>query len=88
MGILVGVAYTLRALQAAFFSDHEKNTEAVTSSSEPHLFAAISVPERIGAAILICATLVIGLFPRLLLDHIVPSFDSSLFAGLRKAGLL
>jgi hypothetical protein len=30
--------------------------------------------------------LLIGLYPRLLLDLIVPSFTSPLFDGLRKAG--
>ena len=34
------------------------------------------------------ATLVIGLYPRLLLDLIVPSFSSPLFDGLRKGGVL
>jgi NADH-quinone oxidoreductase subunit M len=46
----------------------------------------ISIPERIGAVILIGSALVIGLCPRLLLDLIVPSFNSPLFEGLRKAG--
>jgi NADH-quinone oxidoreductase subunit M len=89
LGILVGVAYTLRALQEAFFSDNAKRTDGHATESEGHSdIQPISVPERFGAAILVCAALVIGLFPRLLLDHIVPCFDSPLFAGLRKAGLL
>jgi NADH-quinone oxidoreductase subunit M len=46
----------------------------------------ISVPERIGAVLLIGATLAIGLYPRLLLDLIAPSLNSPLFDGLRKAG--
>jgi NADH-quinone oxidoreductase subunit M len=86
VGILVGVAYTLRALQAAFFSDGDKAATAEHSAAHP--IETISVPERLGAVLLIAASLVIGLFPRLLLDHIVPSFESPLFAGLRKAGLL
>jgi hypothetical protein len=32
------------------------------------------------------ATLVIGLYPRVLLDLIGPSFSSALFDGLRKGG--
>jgi hypothetical protein len=48
----------------------------------------ITVPERLGAALLIFCTVIIGLHPRLLLDIIVPSFKSPLFDGLRKvAGL-
>jgi len=86
-GILVGVAYTLRALQLAFFADHESIAAAKSGSTNPHsVFDPISTPERIGAAILIATALLIGLFPRLLLDFIGPSFDSSLFEELRKVG--
>jgi NADH-quinone oxidoreductase subunit M len=85
LGILVGVAYTLRALQAAFFSDSDKSAKPEHAD---HPIEPITVPERIAAVILVAASLVIGLFPRLLLDRITPSFESSLFAGLRKAGLM
>jgi NADH-quinone oxidoreductase subunit M len=44
----------------------------------------ITVPERIGAAILIGTTLLIGLYPRLLLDVIVPALNSPLFEAVRK----
>jgi NADH-quinone oxidoreductase subunit M len=85
VGILVGVAYTLRVLQKAFFG--ESKEEAPTSPRGPlHEMDPISIPERIGAVILIGATLAIGLYPRLLLDLIEPSFNSPLFEGLRKAG--
>jgi len=96
VGILVGVAYTLRALQKAFFGDTEPAHRAPArpeADGEKHAEAAsgaplppISIPERIGAVILIGAALVIGLFPRLLLDVIVPSFDSPLFDWLRRGG--
>ena len=46
----------------------------------------ISVPERIGAVILMGTALLIGLYPRLLLDLIVPSFSSPLFEWLPKGG--
>lgn len=82
-GIVVGVAYTLRALQKAFFSD-----APAAAPGHPHPLEPISAPERIGAAALILASLVIGLYPRLLLDVIVPSFGSPLFDGLRREGLL
>jgi NADH-quinone oxidoreductase subunit M len=93
VGILIGVAYTLRALQTAFFSDAVAQASPTASSPgvspESHLhppLEPISIPERIGAVILIGSALVIGLCPRLLLDLIVPSFNSPLFEGLRKAG--
>lgn len=85
VGILVGVAYTLRALQQVFFADQPSPTIPIaTNGHEP--MQPISVPERLGAVILLSVSLVIGLYPRLLLDWIVPSFSSPLFDGLRKGG--
>src|SRR6266496_3920309 len=84
VGILVGVAYTLRVLQKAFFA--EATDGASARRRLPEELGPISIPERIGAVILIGATLAIGLYPRLLLDLIEPSFNSPLFEGLRKAG--
>jgi len=87
VGILVGVAYTLRVLQKAFFADPETApVSAAGNGAQHHQLAAISTPERIGAALLILASLVIGLYPRLLLDLIGPSFSNSLFDALRKRG--
>jgi NADH-quinone oxidoreductase subunit M len=79
-GILVGVAYTWRAMQKAFFG------EAPADANPPQKLEPISIPERIGAAILIGASLVIGLYPHLLLRIIVPSFESPLFQWLRTGG--
>jgi len=87
LGILVGVAYTLRAVQMAFFSDHEIVPAEKTGSIHAHSeLAPISIPERVGAAILLGTMLIIGLYPRLLLDLIAPSFNSPLFDELRKVG--
>jgi NADH-quinone oxidoreductase subunit M len=84
IGVLVGVAYTLRALQKAFFGDHDS-----ASASNPEVaykLEPISVPERFGAVLLIGTSLLIGLFPELLLQWIVPSFQSSLFQALMQGG--
>jgi NADH-quinone oxidoreductase subunit M len=81
VGILVGVAYTLRAMQKAFFGETEPQP-----SGEHHELEPISVPERLGAVILIAVSLVIGLYPHLLLKIIVPSFNSPLFDWLRTGG--
>jgi NADH-quinone oxidoreductase subunit M len=84
-GILIGVAYTLRAIQRAFFGHSgADDSGSNTAASHSHHLPPISVPERFGAMILIGASLVIGLFPRLLLVIIVPSFNSALFDWLRK----
>ena len=82
IGIVVGVAYTLRVLQKSFFGESEATAEAA------HPLPPITLPERIGAGLLIGATLLIGLCPRLLLDLIGPSFQSSLFEQVVKGGKL
>jgi len=86
VGVLVGVAYTVRALQKAFFTEEALAALPASGHGNPHpAMEPISIPERIGAVILIGTSLLIGLYPRLLLDLIVPSFGSPLFDGLRKA---
>ncbi len=80
VGIVIGVVYTLKTTAKVFFSD-----KPVTADPHPeHELEPISVPERLGAGLLIFCTVIVGLFPRLLLDLIVPSFKSPLFDGLRK----
>jgi NADH-quinone oxidoreductase subunit M len=110
IGIVIGVAYTLRAVQKAFFGDmvpqpvvvavpaegrgavgvlagdEPERTSAPSSSGSAHPFDDISVPERIGAALLLGTTVLIGLYPRLLLDWIVPALESPLFEKVLKGG--
>jgi NADH-quinone oxidoreductase subunit M len=97
VGIVIGVAYTLRAMQKAFFGEAEKpltpalspsdgERESPSQEEHHHEMDPISVPERIGAAMLIGVSLVVGLYPRILLDVIVPSFNSPLFDWLQKGG--
>jgi len=85
VGILAGIAYTLRALQMAFFSDSAAPAPRPPGNSERLKLPPISAPERVGAVLLLGTSLVIGLFPGLLLNLIVPSFNSTLFEGLRRA---
>ncbi len=86
VGILVGVAYTLRALQKAFFVEH---AEVEAGKSETGCAAGacppISLPEKIGAVVLLATSVLVGLWPGVLLSRIGPSFDSRLFEGLRRA---
>ncbi|HUC85571.1 MAG TPA: NADH-quinone oxidoreductase subunit M, partial [Candidatus Acidoferrales bacterium] len=82
-GIVIGVAYTLRALQKAFYSDMPA---AGHDGHEDHPLGSISLPERAGAVLLITASLVIGLFPTLLMNWIEPCFKSPLFARLLNGG--
>ena len=90
LGILIGVAYSLRALQLAFFKDHAPAPPAPVAGGHENAPAAlepISVPERIGAVLLIGTSFLIGLYPRLLLDLISQSFSSPLFDWLAKGGV-
>jgi len=85
VGIVIGVAYTLRAIQKAFFG--EADTKPAGEPGEHHhKIEPISVPERLGAVLLIGVSLLVGLCPRLLLDVIVPSFNSPLFEWVKKGG--
>ena len=88
LGVLLGVAYTLRAIQKAFFAGEDSSAlqpasgrQEADSTLEP-----ITTPERIGAALLIAVTVLIGLYPRLLLDLIVPALQSPLMSKLLKGG--
>ena len=77
-GMVLVAAFTLRALKKTFFADslfdEETNgpTLAVASGKS---FEPITVAEKLGAGLLIFATLVVGLFPRLLLDRILPAVE-------------
>lgn len=82
-GVLIGVVFTLRAIQKSFFGEHP------AVGSEPnkgHGLPPITLPEKIGAVILLSATVVIGLFPNLLLNIIMPSIDAPWMQGLLKGG--
>ncbi len=78
-GIVIGVAYTWRAMQKAFLGGAAFEFEDARHSLPP-----ISVPERIGAVILIGVSLTIGLYPQLILNRVIPALNSPLFDGLRK----
>jgi NADH-quinone oxidoreductase subunit M len=78
-GVVIGVAYTWRAMQKAFLGG-----AGVESEHPHHSLPPISIPERIGAVILIGVSLSIGLYPQLILNRIIPALNSPLFDGLRK----
>ena len=84
LGIVVGVAYTLRAVQKAFYADAERTNG--THETDEHAMEAITTPERIGAAMLIATSLAIGLCPSLLLNWIEPCLRSELFQRLLAQG--
>ena len=72
IGAIITVAFTLRALQRTFFPAHG----AAIEPHDTHEFEPISLPEKLGALLLMAATLGVGLFPKILLDPIIRSFES------------
>lgn len=80
VGIVVGIAYTWRALQKAFFSDAQS---APHIHEHGHELAAITWPEVAGFSLLAAASLWIGLYPRILLDTIEPAVKALLAGGVQ-----
>jgi NADH-quinone oxidoreductase subunit M len=89
LGIVVSVAYAMRALQQAFFGEGAGDPSAAKALKEGHApiaLGAISIPERLGAVLLIGTSLFVGLYPRVLLDLILQSFGPPLFYGPLNGG--
>jgi NADH-quinone oxidoreductase subunit M len=80
VGIVIGVAYTWRALQKAFFSDRLPTPEE-HSKEGWHTLGAITWPEIAGVALLGASTLLIGIYPRILLGQIEPAVKALLAGG-------
>jgi len=78
VGIVVGVAYTWRAMQKAFFSDAPPSPHL---HEHGHELAAITWPEMAGVGLLSLASLGVGLYPRILLDTIEPAVKALLAGG-------
>ncbi len=82
VGIVVGVAYTWRALQKAFFSDTLPTAHVLEQEHDhAHELAAITWPEITGVAMLAGVSLIVGLYPRILLDTIEPAVKALLAGG-------
>ena len=66
IGMVLTAAFTLRALKLSFFAD----SEGVADHSQE--LGPITLAEKLGAILLMAATIVVGLQPNLLLDRIMP----------------
>jgi len=82
VGIVVGVAYTWRAMQKAFFSDRLPTPDEHPKTGWPEL-GAITWPEVAGTSLLVLATVVVGVYPRILLDTIEPAVRALLAGGVQ-----
>ena len=83
-GVLVAAAFTLRAIQVSFFGSPGAAT-AVGDARAAH-YEPITLAEKAGAALLIAATVYIGLKPDVLLDWIRPALESPLMQAALKGG--
>jgi NADH-quinone oxidoreductase subunit M len=76
IGMVLVAAFTLRALKKSFFGE---TAETSSVSSDSHILEPITVAEKCGACLLMFATLAIGLYPKLLLDRIIPAVEAMRF---------
>ncbi len=72
IGMVLVAAFTLRAVRLAFFGERH-------FAPPIPLDSRITLPEKFGAAILIFATLAVGIYPKLLLDRIQPAVQAMRF---------
>ena len=82
-GMVLVAAFTLRALKQSFFGE----AEAGVLVQEGHVALdpdwneqqSITAAEKCGACLLMFATLAVGLYPKLLLDRIMPAVEAMRF---------
>ncbi len=73
-GMVLVAAFTLRALKRSFFDADSTNSNPSQPPMEP-----ITIPEKLGAGLLMFATLAVGLYPKILLDRIQPAVEAMRF---------
>jgi NADH-quinone oxidoreductase subunit M len=85
LGILIGVAYTLRAVQLSFFPASD-GAESRGRAEVPAELPAITWPEKAGAVLLGSAAVYAGLFPEPLIRLTYQALQSSLFEKVLTGG--
>jgi len=82
-GMVLVAAFTLRALKQSFFGESISGVRAedgrVTLDSDWNEQQSITAAEKIGACLLMFATIAVGLYPKLLLDRIMPAVEAMRF---------
>lgn len=84
VGIVIGVCYTLKTIQLVFYNEDD-DSQPLPDTEAAEEVGAMTLPEKIAAWMLMLTSLLVGLYPRILLDLINPAFQTPLFEGLRKA---
>src|SRR5436305_11800663 len=78
-GMVLVAAFTLRALKKTFFSDARQPQGRVPTDPDWNEQSPISLAEKWGATLLMIATLAAGVYPKFLLDRIVPAVEAMRF---------
>ena len=87
LGMVLVAAFTLRALRKTFFSEPYRAVRMQEGrvpldedwSESTAALPPITLPEKLGAVLLLSATLAVGLYPKMLLDRIVPAVEAMRF---------
>ena len=77
-------AFTLRALKKTFFSEQYRGVHLQQgrvqldpdTNEQTSITGRITLAEKLGAILLMFATLAVGLYPKLLLDRILPAVET------------
>ncbi len=72
IGMVLVAAFTLRAVRLSFFGERHLQPAA-------EIDREITLPEKIGTALLIFTTLAAGIYPKLLFDRIMPAVQAMRF---------
>ena len=86
LGVLVAAAFTLRAIQLAFFGSPPAPAGSAGPAAAVVQFEPITVAEKTGALLLVGATVLVGLKPDLLLNWINPALQSPLLQAALRGG--
>ncbi len=79
LGMVLVAAFTLRALKKTFFGDESGPVGTAISHHPAAAPAPVTLAEKLGASLLIFATLAIGLDPKLILDRVIPAVEAMRF---------
>ena len=84
LGVLVAAAFTLRAIALGFFGSTGAPLPAGAGHAAP--MEPITLAEKLGALLLVGATVLVGIKPDILLNWINPALQSPLLQSVLKGG--
>src|SRR6266513_2033699 len=79
-GIVLVGSFTLRALKLSFFGEQGVQSEVTrVPTLNREQFNPITIPEKIGACMLMLTTVAVGVYPKMLLDRMMPAVEMMRF---------